>query len=63
MTEEEISKEHNQLMPEIGMRVYRLCVPVLEVWQMMNRVLFLNYEMAKLKKKDEKPTLQSAESK
>lgn len=63
MTEEEISKEHNQLMPEIGMRVYRLCVPILEVWQMMNRVLFLNYEMAKLKKKDEKSNIASVETK
>lgn len=63
MTEEEISKEHNQLMPEIGMRIYRLCVPALEIWQMMNRVLFLNYEMAKLKKKDEKPNIAPVEPK
>ena len=54
MTKEEIEKEHPQIVAELGMRVYRACVPALEVFQILNRILFLNYEMTNLKKKEEK---------
>ncbi len=49
VTEEEITKEHGQILTFIGGKIYQTLVPALEVAEGLYRVLHLNREMYKLK--------------
>lgn len=49
MTEKEINEEAPKVLQALGDRAYRFALPVLEFSQLLNRYLFLNQEMHKLR--------------
>lgn len=61
MTKEEIQKEYDYIIPQMGERVYHALVPLLEVIGMGQRAYFLSCEMGKLKAEEaaacQKPVL------
>ena len=48
MTKDEVQLEYNKLASTLGDVTFRACVPVINFLGILNRMLFLNQEMAKL---------------
>lgn len=54
MTKDEINKEYGQAAGTLGEKVYRLFVPLLEMHQIMLRMMHLNQEAWKLNQAEKK---------
>ena len=46
----EMIKEHDALLKELGKRAYAFLVPALEIWNIAYRMLQINYEVSQFEK-------------
>jgi len=60
MTEQEILNEHGQKAHDVGVSLYRFVLPILEMSENLMRMMYLNREMAELRRKK---ALEEAEEK